>query len=99
MSNVKSGAELLQERRWAPQADGRLKDGDLYDLLMKEYGAGDRPDLRLPWFERVDKACQRGGPNRTEKVMQAMSRGKGKKNPARWFVATITRQFEDLGWM
>lgn len=99
MATPHKAAEILQRPRWTEPTEADLRDGQIYDLLCKEFGVGDRPDLRLPWFEKVEKSCQRGGPERQKALTTALSRSKGKKNPARWFISTITRSFEQHGWM
>ena len=92
-------SELLNGRVNALENVSGPRSQDLYDEMQLAFGDGDRPDLRLPWYDRVALAACSNGPAAIAAYKRCLARAKTRNTPDRWFVAAVTRQFEENGWL
>lgn len=82
--------------------DPTAYEGVRYDeigaKLRRAFGDGEHVTVRERWYDRVQGTCAEIGPKAMEIVLDLARRAKGKDRPDRWFIASITRQFEEHRW-
>lgn len=72
--------------------------GDVMTQIRKTFGMGDRPDLREAWYQRVEGTLFSHGPKPLSILRRLAKKATGKRSADRYFVNTVTREFENHGW-
>jgi len=63
------------------------------------YGHGERPELRIALFQKVDRLCLEHGKKMITLVREAVTGAKGRTNPAHYFCRAIRAKISEAGFL
>jgi len=94
------GAEGLPSVRGDnPDVEGQTQIPPLWRRLLVLYGHGERPELRIALFQRVDQLCATIGIPMVRLVREAVTGAKGRTNPAHYFCRAIRAKISEAGFL
>ena len=94
------GAEGLPSGRDDDRGqEGSIQSTPLWKKLLVMFGHGERPELRIALFQRVDRLCTERGKDMVVLVREAITGAKGRRQPAHYFCRAIRAKISEAGFL
>lgn len=78
---------------------GTTQPLDLWKRLLNHLGGGERPELRIMLFQRVQRLVEQHGLKMETLVREALTQAKGKRSPAHYFCRAIRAKINEAGFL